>query len=327
MKIMPNTKRGFGKVWVIVIVLLVLVVSVYLLLAIDWWPHTNTNDGSPTSITSDWKTYKDEKNKLEVKYPANYSFRFRGGGSIVTFTDASNVPVTLAGPIAGGEYFDDLNLVLAVHVLNIFGKTENPDRTVFVKNNMSPAPELDYINPDLALKFKANRVESMRSLPSGSYGGYIFQRNAKVYILYSLETDTVLAEMIKTFKFQDNSPVAQLPPTPNPVFSGCEKIIVSYNRKDGSSIPQKVTLGGKGYEINSHIEAEDNWASFMVDGDIGPIGKYYNSLAPKLGNPLTIKGNKLPFPDTIIIRGVSISLKKIGYTENRQEFAEVCLNS
>lgn len=107
--------------------------------------------------------------------------------------------------------------------------------------------------------------------------------------------------------------------------SGCDKNIVSYNRKDGSSISQKVALGGKDYEINSHIEAEDNWASFTVDGDIGPIGKYYNPRAPLAGNPLAVTGSNLPFPDTIEIKGLSITLKKVGYADNKQELAEVCL--
>jgi len=335
---MSNTKRGFGGVGIIIIILLAFGLGAYLLTRNSLNPGYNikpsTTDNSfktlPTTTNdiSNWKTYKDEKNGLEVKYPANYVF-IGGSSSMVTFMDASDVPVTLVGPILGGEYFDDLNLVLATHVLNIFGKTGNPDRIVFVKNNMSLSPELDYLNPDLALKFRANRVESVRSLHSGSYKGYVFQRNAKIYIIYSLEIDIVLAKMAKTFKFQDNSLTTRL--APSPVFSGCEKIIISYNRKDGSSIAQKVTLDGKDYEVNSHIEAEDNWASFSVDGDIGPIGKYYNQLAPKVGNPLTVKdnSNKLPFPDSIVIKGISITLKKVGYTDSsvlRKEFAEACLN-
>ena len=44
-----NTKRGFGRVWIIIIIFLALVVGVYLLLAINWWP--TSSDGSPTSIS------------------------------------------------------------------------------------------------------------------------------------------------------------------------------------------------------------------------------------------------------------------------------------
>ena len=131
---------------------------------------------------------------------------------------------------------------------------------------------------------------------------------------------------------KDNSFTTE--PAPSPVFSGCDKNIVSYNRKDGTSIPQLVTLRGKDYEINSHIEAEDNWASFTVDGEIGPIGRYYNPLAPQAGNPLMVKGGyftdssgeKLSVPDKIVIKGISIMLTRVGYADNRQEFAEVCLN-
>ncbi len=47
----------------------------------------------------------------------------------------------------------------------------------------------------------------------------------------------------------------------------------------------------------------------------------------KGGNFTDSRGNKLPVPDTIVIKGISMTLKKVGYTENRQEFAEVCLNS
>lgn len=98
--------------------------------------------------------------------------------------------------------------------------------------------------------------------------------------------------------------------------TGCEVTTTLYNRSsDGAGIPQNVTLGGVNYKIDSHIEAEDKWASFTVNGggDTGVI------------NPLAVAGSGMPFRDSAIIKGVIVKVTQIGITSDEREFAEVCL--
>ncbi len=315
---MKQKNKGFIVVGIIIAILIITGVGLY------YWNQKSIGPESvsePISSTdTSWKIYLDEMVGFKLKYPGDYVFRKIG--STVAFASVNNTPITLVGPGLGNVNVTDLTLSFSV--LNIFGKEGNPEHAVFVKSNMFPAPELNYLNPDLAFKFKANRVKPVNSLPSGSYKGYVFQKNERIYLLYSLDTNTVLSEMVKTFIFPGNSNVSS--PVTSAV-SGCVKTITLQNRKDGASIPQKVTLGGKDYNIDSHIESEDNWASFSINGDIGPKGKYYNPLAPTVGNPLAVKGGSLPFPDSIVIQGVSIKFTKVGYTQSQQEFAEVCLNN
>lgn len=96
----------------------------------------------------------------------------------------------------------------------------------------------------------------------------------------------------------------------------CEATITVYNRIDGTSIPQRVTLGGVSYEINSHIETEDKWASFTLNG----------GLDASVINPLAVARSGMPFRDSAIIKGVIVKVLKIGYTADQREFAEVCLS-
>ncbi|MEK7585085.1 MAG: hypothetical protein AAB455_01025 [Patescibacteria group bacterium] len=104
-----------------------------------------------------------------------------------------------------------------------------------------------------------------------------------------------------------------------PIFkaAGCEKSVTLYNAKsDGASLPQTVNLRGASFRIDSHIEAEDKWASFNVNGSSGS----------SVANPLAVKGSGLPFPQTTSIKGLSITVKKIGLTSDGREFVQVCLS-
>ena len=153
--------------------------------------------GGRSEGVDDWKTYTDEQYGLVLEYPGNYIFGKRG--SKVDFVSGKGNLVTLLGPILGRPGITDIDL--AMQVINWFGKNDNPEFTVFAKNNMSPAPELDYLRTDLSRKFNAIRKEPSGGLSSGKYKGYVFQKNNNVYIVYSVETDTVLPKMISTFKF------------------------------------------------------------------------------------------------------------------------------
>ena len=63
-----NTKRGFGKIWIIIIIFLVLVVGVYLLLAINWWPNDESRISVESSIiTIDMKFDAEEAKVNEIK--------------------------------------------------------------------------------------------------------------------------------------------------------------------------------------------------------------------------------------------------------------------
>jgi len=196
---MKQKNKGFVAVGIIIAILIIAGAGFY------YWNQKSIGPESVSGPVSDttavWKTYSDETVGFKLNYPSSYIFRKIG--SMVTFSSANNISITLVGPSQGNTNVTDLSLSFSV--LNIFGKEGNPERTVFVKDNMSPAPELDYLNPDLAFKFKANRAISVNSLASGSYKGYVFQKNERIYLLYSLDTNTVLSEMVKTFIFPGNS--------------------------------------------------------------------------------------------------------------------------
>ncbi len=208
-------KQGFSPL-ALIIILAVLGVGGYTL----WQKQTVTppstlpeasptgsfwrGEGTPTSPlgggqegVGSWKIYTDEQSGFTLEYPSNYLFGKRG--SKIDFVSSNGNPVTLLGPILGRPGVKDVDL--AVHVINWFGKTDNPEFTIFAKNNMSLAPELDYLKTDLSRKFNAMRKESSGGLSSGKYKGYIFQKNNNVYIIFSIETDTVLPKIISTFKF------------------------------------------------------------------------------------------------------------------------------
>ena len=103
-----------------------------------------------------------------------------------------------------------------------------------------------------------------------------------------------------------------------PIFkaAGCDKMITLYSQRDGVSLPQTINFRGSNFRIDSHIEAEDKWASFTVNGDSGA----------SVANPLAVAGSGLPFPHTTSIRGLSITLKQIGITSDGREFVQVCLS-
>ncbi len=74
-----NTKRGFGSVGVIIIILFALGVGAYFWSKKSPTPLSNvptdnsfTTLPAPTSDTSMWKTYKNEKYGFEVKYPLDF---------------------------------------------------------------------------------------------------------------------------------------------------------------------------------------------------------------------------------------------------------------
>ena len=98
--------------------------------------------------------------------------------------------------------FNDLSSA----VLNHFGTTINPDRETFARNNLSPAPELAYLNTDASRKFKANYssgnfMDSIGGNPNGGESfGYVFQKNGKIYAIYSLAPNLVLTEMVERIK-------------------------------------------------------------------------------------------------------------------------------
>lgn len=80
---MPNTKRGFGVVGIIIIILLALGGGAYL------WSQKKVEAPSSTDVPTDnsfttlsqpdetasWKTYKNDKYGFEFKYPSNYKIR------------------------------------------------------------------------------------------------------------------------------------------------------------------------------------------------------------------------------------------------------------
>jgi hypothetical protein len=78
----------------------------------------------------------------------------------------------------------------------------------------------------------------------------------------------------------------------------------------------------KEYKIKAHIESEDKWASFSVNGDYGPKGKHYSE---SWGNMLMVPGTNLYVSNSVIILNLKISLREVGYDTNQEEFAKICI--
>ncbi|MEK7621904.1 MAG: PsbP-related protein [Patescibacteria group bacterium] len=70
----PNTKRGFGSVGLIIVILIIIAGGSYM------WSQKGPTDGSPTAVTTDsanWKTYRNEEYGFEFKYPADFEIEDR----------------------------------------------------------------------------------------------------------------------------------------------------------------------------------------------------------------------------------------------------------
>ncbi|MBU0907002.1 MAG: hypothetical protein KKD18_05020 [Nanoarchaeota archaeon] len=83
----------------------------------------------------------------------------------------------------------------------------------------------------------------------------------------------------------------------------------------GDGETQIYNLDGKTFEVFSHIEAEDNFASFKVNGELGVPNEWSS---PQWGTPVFEGGY-------VIIGQLRIVLKEVGYLEGYDEYAKFCL--
>ncbi|MBU0907214.1 MAG: thioredoxin fold domain-containing protein [Nanoarchaeota archaeon] len=75
-----------------------------------------------------------------------------------------------------------------------------------------------------------------------------------------------------------------------------------------------IPADGRSIEIFTHIEAEDDFVSFKVNGQFGELQEGFSS---QWGNPL-FEGQ------TIVIDGVSIGVHEVGYNEDNEEYVRFC---
>lgn len=222
---------------------------------------------------------------------------------------------TVCARITIGEYRNIDNKVIFVQIMKI---TKGKD-----------IPGIDYLFGKLTMADKLKGHNIMR--PENHEIGWFPADDSKIDVILTQEgavrknPDGGESMLYQNKATGDNLItqyfISKYPPIASPIVNvsnvpaECEAIVFDDNQT------KKIVLEGKEYEIKSHIEAEDSWASFSVDGDKGLPGEFYNVW----GNLLMAKGNTSNVPDTVIINGVSITLKQVGYNTQRHEFAEICI--
>src|SRR3989338_2149496 len=87
---MKNNQKGFANVVVIgVLVVLVALVSYFAWSKKSQEINTNQDSNNTTSISSDWKTYKNDKYEFEFNYPKELYLadNYHGEEGLITLSD------------------------------------------------------------------------------------------------------------------------------------------------------------------------------------------------------------------------------------------------